>query len=529
MNFEFLDEWLERLGERINPILVKETRQALKSRQFSITFLLLLAASLLVSFGGVALSGPGLNYRSAGSSFFIAYFVVLAFAVFVVVPFGAYRSLATEQDERTYELISISTMKPRQILGGKLLSAIIQMFIYFSAVGPFLTFTLLLKGIDALAILLVLGMSMLISIGLSMLGLLIATLSDRKGLQVFFSVVIIAALLFATFMSIVIASVLLMQPVPVREPEFWTAIATCLTVYATYFMVAFQVASARLTFESDNRSTKVRVSIGIQFLLCLGWITYWWFRERGGSLLLIWVTIPVAIHWFVVGSFLIAESSGLSQRVARQVPRQALGRALTALLFPGPATGLAYLFMNLVCLVTMVGFGELTAGWLWPRTMPVVRVGGENPTLFVLAMASYVFVYCGLGAMLIRTLRRRWSLPAIGGATLTWLLAALGSVVPNFFALVLPGHQFQDYRIWQISDPIATLAELYQTPNSPGLALIPAGLALLVLLLSLRAMGGAVREIITAARQPITGRRVVDGRKSNSVAAVSVTEPTGGT
>ena len=36
---------LERLGDRFNPIVVKEVRQALKSRQFVLTFLLLLLAA----------------------------------------------------------------------------------------------------------------------------------------------------------------------------------------------------------------------------------------------------------------------------------------------------------------------------------------------------------------------------------------------------------------------------------------------------------------------------------------------------
>ncbi|MBI3462847.1 MAG: ABC transporter permease, partial [Planctomycetes bacterium] len=129
MDITTLETWLEPLGDRINPILVKETRQALKSRQFLVTFLLLLVASLLVSFGGVAIVGPDLGYRSAGVGFFIAYYAVLAFAVFVVVPFGAYRSLASEQEERTFELLSITTLRPRQIVAGKLLSAVVQMFI----------------------------------------------------------------------------------------------------------------------------------------------------------------------------------------------------------------------------------------------------------------------------------------------------------------------------------------------------------------------------------------------------------------
>ena len=38
--------------DRLNPILVKETRQALKSRQFIITFMLLLTVAWLISVFG---------------------------------------------------------------------------------------------------------------------------------------------------------------------------------------------------------------------------------------------------------------------------------------------------------------------------------------------------------------------------------------------------------------------------------------------------------------------------------------------
>ena len=40
--WQFLEAQLERLSEYVNPILVKESRQSLKSKQFLITFVLLL-------------------------------------------------------------------------------------------------------------------------------------------------------------------------------------------------------------------------------------------------------------------------------------------------------------------------------------------------------------------------------------------------------------------------------------------------------------------------------------------------------
>src|SRR6187455_429102 len=87
---------VERASDWLNPILVKETRQALKSRQFIATFFLMLIASWIISVFGIVFSGAGVEYRAVGREFFSAYYVVLAVAVFVVVPFGSFRSLLGE-------------------------------------------------------------------------------------------------------------------------------------------------------------------------------------------------------------------------------------------------------------------------------------------------------------------------------------------------------------------------------------------------------------------------------------------------
>lgn len=62
------------------------------------------------------------------------YFLVLSIPLIVVVPFSAFRSLAAEREDGTFELISITALA-RQIVGGKLGSAILQMLVYFSALA----------------------------------------------------------------------------------------------------------------------------------------------------------------------------------------------------------------------------------------------------------------------------------------------------------------------------------------------------------------------------------------------------------
>ena len=115
------------LGDWLNPILVKETRQALKSLQFTITFVLVLVACWIVTIGGVAFIGPRIFYSADGGTLLAWYYVILALPLMVVVPYSAFRSLTAEREDNTYDLLSITTLKPRQIISGKLGSSIVQM------------------------------------------------------------------------------------------------------------------------------------------------------------------------------------------------------------------------------------------------------------------------------------------------------------------------------------------------------------------------------------------------------------------
>ena len=47
-----LDAWAGRIADQLNPILIKETRQSLKSRQFVYTFFALLAAAFAWTVAG---------------------------------------------------------------------------------------------------------------------------------------------------------------------------------------------------------------------------------------------------------------------------------------------------------------------------------------------------------------------------------------------------------------------------------------------------------------------------------------------
>jgi hypothetical protein len=118
---------------------------------------------------GLALIGPRVYYAAEGAEMLFPYYLILAFALLVVVPFGAFRSLAAELEDHTYELLSITTLGARQIISGKLASSFLQMLVYLSAIAPCIAFTYLLRGVDIRTILMLIFDTVLASLGFSLL------------------------------------------------------------------------------------------------------------------------------------------------------------------------------------------------------------------------------------------------------------------------------------------------------------------------------------------------------------------------
>ncbi|MEK6233921.1 MAG: hypothetical protein N2C14_04345, partial [Planctomycetales bacterium] len=334
---------LSQLSDRFNPILVKEARQALKSKQFLWTFAALLVCGWGWSILGVAMIGPSVYYSSQGPDMFFGYYVILALPLLVVVPFGAFQSLAGERQDGTHELLSITTLSARQIISGKLGSAGLQMLLYFSALSPCLAFTYLLRGIDVSSIAMVLFFTLLASMGLSLLALMAATISRHRHWQAIWSVGLVLGLGWCFFWSLMMVGAWLSESRNMAaQPEFWTGCLAVVCYYLGYFLLLFLTASSLITFQSENRSSGGRVAMLVLYLIHIGWMAGLWFglseREALGPML-VFFTGTAFFHWYVLGALMIGESPVMSQRVKRSLPQSFFGRTFLTWLNPGPGTG----------------------------------------------------------------------------------------------------------------------------------------------------------------------------------------------
>lgn len=492
---------LERLGERCNPILVKEARQALKSKQFVITFALLLICGWGWSIVGVATS-PGIRYAPGGPSMLYAYYLVLAFPLFVLVPFAAFRSLAGEREDGTYELLSISTLSARQIVGGKLGSAVLQMLVYLSALSPCVAFTYMLRGIDVVTIGILLFYTVVASVLLSSAGLVLATVSRARAWQVVLSVLAILALVFFYFMAISFVAMMLSEfgGMNLDDPDFWIAQAIVVSTCASYFLLLFFAAAARISFASDNRSTRLRLVMLGQYMLLIFWVGYGMAREPEIEFLALLITLG-GLHWYVMGVLMVGESGRLSPRVRRGLPKSFLGRMLLTWFNPGPGTGYFYA-------VTQFGAGVvLVAGGLVLNALlnfdPNGFVVDQEELSWFSAMAfCYLVIYLGAGrlAMMLLGMLRVGGL--VASLLVSVVLLVLGWLVPLVLQLFLMRND--DYTPLQITNAYWTLIETFEGGNdalSFGLPIGPATVPIVPLLLFLAAGAMLLVQLVLTSRE----------------------------
>ncbi len=514
-----LESWIERLGDRLNPILVKEARQAMKSRQFLITFSLMLICGWGWSLIGLALNMPSVYYTPSGMFMLVGYYNILLVPLLLVVPFSAYRSLASEREDRTYELLSISTLTARQIVTGKLGSAVLQMLVYYSALAPCIACTYLLRGVDIISVLLLLFYTFCISLILCTAGLVLAGLARSRQWQSPVAVLVLLGLAGAGWSWGVFFATIVEQGVeqiPLDDPQFWIIQLAVFTAYVTYLLLLIMVAAAQNSFVSDNRSTAIRIVMVLQLVLFTGWISYGWLVTGFTGMANAAIVIAV-IHWHVYGALLSSDSGKLSPRVRRQLPASFLGRVFLTWFNPGSGTGYILAVSNiavltLLSLVATVihGAAGFSAASFSPMTMPF-------PMSFALLLFCYSVAYLGFGRLLILMIPHRERYGLVLPTLIHLLIVLVGAVTPLFLTAWLGGFRRIAYSPWQSTNWAWTLAESLQgRAVGPLVIVLVGGAALLIFVVNLSL---TVREV-EAVRQPVP-QRVREEERCSSDPAVT--------
>lgn len=507
--------WLVRIVDWANPILVKELRQSLKSRQFVVTFMLLVTAAWLVSVFGLLMFQTQVQYGPAGRYFFIGFYVALAVATLLIVPFGSFKSLQAERDFNTFEILNVTTITPQQIVRGRLLSSLVQCLIFYSAITPFMAFASTMQGFDAPKAAYVLIVTLLMSMMLSMGSLMISTLAKQRAAQGLLSIILIGQLIGAAMAANSFVTMMIFQTwVPITDPLFWQINAAGLIVLISYFVLFQQIATANLTFESANHSTGIRITALVQFWLLWGIAFGYcgWTGLKADRWLFFSFALISIVHWAVFGMGFTAELDSLSRRIRRDFPKSKLLRLFMSPFLPGGARGYLFLLFQIVCVwgLYVIGMSYFArGGWTGDGLIGRVQnaINGQNRQLGVVtALCLQLIIYLGVNTALARWGQAVSELVKPAHARVVTFLILMAAIVgPQILSLskVIDLRQNR-YHFLQVLDPWHTAIYLarHSDQTAETILLLLALFAVAASLVNVIAMSQGITRVLTSKVRP---------------------------
>jgi len=418
----------KRVDDWLNPIVVKEARQAVRSRFVSAILLVFLALQLVVVWLYVLFNPDLASELSGGQDVASILFCILTGSCMLFVPIYSAVRLAWERSAVQMDLMFTTTVSPGAVIRGKMVNAALLTGLIYSACAPFMTFAYLLRGIDLPTIFLLLALGLLNVVLAVQFALFLACIPTSILAKVFLGLFGLGVLLFGMFWGLWLGTTaFVVGPLfgmPTGGSDFWTGMATLALSALLTIGLLYVFSVAVLSPPSANRMLPVRAYI-VGAWLVLGIVSALW-KYVGGSdtAMLPWAAISAVFFsiWFAVA---VSERSSWGTRIRRRIPKRLLPRAFAFLFTSGSAGGVLW----------TVGMIALTLGILVAADGPLA---GRPPSpdfeevLAVIAgLALYGFAYAMTAAILRRLLfSGRLRIPHYYTWVIAMALLTIGSLFP---------------------------------------------------------------------------------------------------
>ncbi len=464
--------WDKRLiawSDWVNPILVKETRQALKSRQFSWTLMLLTIVILAWSILAIVGMIPSIYYNSSGAGMLIGYAIILIVPALIVIPQSTFRSMASELEDGTFETLSLSTLSPRHILVGKLSVAALQLIVYLSVIAPCIALTYLLRGITLEVIAMTISIIASCSLALSAIAISVASFSRTRMQQVFFSIILLAGQVFCAFWTGAILIGLVSSGG--YGLERWIAFGVFLLAVILYGWLLLRCGACAIGFSSDNRSTPIRIPLlVIGLLMCMmeGFmiVAYGNDSNAGVGMNFMQEMIAVAvtslfIHWGVSGSIMMGERGTIPARARRSLPSSLLGRVFLTWLNPGAGPGYIFVLLSFMGSAFTLALAPLVL-------LPPGQRNIQLPLIiYISAVTCYLALYLGMVRLSCMVFLRKVLMGRlIISFALTLVMIVMSVVVTCSLSLAANDYQTLTFGWYCFPNFFWTLAELFPDRSS---------------------------------------------------------------
>jgi hypothetical protein len=433
------EKWWVWASELANPIVIKEVRQSLKSRQFSIAFGFTLIAAVGWTILAISLGVPRILYVPGGALLLTGYFTILILPLMVIIPFSAFRSLTTETEDSTFELLSISALSATQIVHGKMASAMVQIMLYLSALAPCIVLTYLLRGVSLFTILFLLGLTLTFSICETALALLFAAVGRTRMVQNLVSVLVLAGLLFGAFGWISVLFAGIMDEIARFPREAYIVLFAIATIVATAVSLVLHAAAAAIDFPAENHSTRLRLRVIGLTTLVFFWSLLGAVAIREPEALLFMIT-GIFVFMLAVGGLITGEYGVISPRAQRTLPKTFLGRIFLTWLFPG--SGLGYVFV--ICLFTGMAASLAILEVYYSVTLNN-WFASDSVAVCGYLYLCYLAFYLGLNRLLLLCLPQSMPSKMLGSGAMLIVMLATVHLVPLLAVYYLNDFRNPDY------------------------------------------------------------------------------------
>jgi len=423
----------------VNPVAVKEFRQAVQSRWVVAVLMLFLLLNLGTVGGYLLLSPDAHTSAEGGQGVFLFLLSILVFTCLGFVPAYAGIRLSLERHSADIDLFFITTISPGAIVRGKYLAAMALTLLIFSACMPFMVLTYLLRGIDLPTIFLLLAGCFVLCAAANAMGLFAGAVSGGwiiRGL--------VAAGVLIVLLQIAIGLLGMVQGLMFFGPGMWgyglstwAGVGTFLLVEALGIGLLYVYAVALLSPRPSNRMMVPRLYLtgcwAITGVVALAWSHV----NRDAEPVTGWAILSVvALALLLVAA--IGERDAWSVRVRRTIPRNLLLRLGAFLSYTGSAGGV--LWYTLLFVATML------VASIWGKSMPAFS--GTSDLADVLPNSligfGYILCYC----LTIVALRPLWfrGVPTPHLSVFVMFFGAAACLIPYLSAFFLE-------RNWWLAEP----------------------------------------------------------------------------
>lgn len=434
------------LDDRVNPVLVKELRQAVQSNFVTVLLLVYLLIEILAMMLAVLFDHSLTSSLHAGGDVFMTMDTILLSTCLLFVPTYAGIRLAAERADQNVDLMFITTITPGAVIWGKAFTALAITLLIVCVCAPFMMMTYLLRGIDLPTICFVLAMDLVV-VGAGVAGaLFIAAMPIRWPIRLLLALALLVGMVTAFSLAISGAGNLILWGVGSRMASwnFWIPTLMFFGFILAACGLLLLLACAALAPQASDRARPVRLYVTLAWALTgaacvvlaqahstpgesLDW--RWSFLQEWAN-----GTIGLLAIGLVIAG---CERDVWGVRLRRTVPRSPVLRPFWLVFSSGALGGLLWTGLMIAGTLATLWFGMHPHRKLMPHLIRQIQID----TGLVCTVLAYVLV----GTLLRDHVFRRKANTMLVGA-LAMLLMAAGSLIPMLTAA------FQNPDSWGITD-----------------------------------------------------------------------------